>query len=408
MIGDIREWHAEFHDWRDTRQKIVENYGYDSYGGGCHMVPNHALIIQALLHGDDDFQKSLMIVNTSGWDTDCNSGNLGCLLGIKNGLAGLDFGPDFRGPVADRMYLPTADGGRAITDALTEAYHIINMGRALAGQDAIKPKAGVRFHFDLPGSVQGFQPEISIEASGTARVENAALPGANGARGLAIHFSGVAAGRSARIATPTFIASEADASYFEQRGYPLIASPTLYSGQVVSARIMAAADNAQPIGVNLYLHYYNADDEKILLRGPQVDMQPGSAHSLSWEIPDTSGAPISDIGLEIRSDTRAEGTLYLDWLTWDGVPSVTFSRLPQHGIMWRRAWTNSLDHSDRRKEAAEANASFSPLQKPLQASDEPLFVRGLRTTQGIAPTNRHPNSAENPVGRAEYVGSSDG
>ena len=29
-----------------------------------------------------------MIVNTCGWDTDCNSGNVGCLLGIKNGLAG--------------------------------------------------------------------------------------------------------------------------------------------------------------------------------------------------------------------------------------------------------------------------------------------------------------------------------
>ncbi len=36
-------------------------------------VPNHALIIHALLHGDDDFRKSLIIVNTSGWDTDCNS-----------------------------------------------------------------------------------------------------------------------------------------------------------------------------------------------------------------------------------------------------------------------------------------------------------------------------------------------
>ena len=29
-------------------------------------------------------------------------GNVGCLLGIRNGLAGLDAGPDWRGPVADR------------------------------------------------------------------------------------------------------------------------------------------------------------------------------------------------------------------------------------------------------------------------------------------------------------------
>ncbi len=90
MINDIREWHAaDPQDWRTTRDQIAAHYGYDKYGGNCHMVPNHALIIHALLHGDDDFQKSLMIVNTCGWDTDCNSGNVGCLLGIKHGLAAL-------------------------------------------------------------------------------------------------------------------------------------------------------------------------------------------------------------------------------------------------------------------------------------------------------------------------------
>ena len=116
----------------------MESYGYDKYGGNCHMVPNHALIMLGLLYGDDDFQKALMIVNTGGWDTDCNSGNVGCLMGIKNGLAGIDAGPDWRGPVADRLYLPTADGGRAITDAVTETYHIVNIGRALAGARAAR------------------------------------------------------------------------------------------------------------------------------------------------------------------------------------------------------------------------------------------------------------------------------
>ncbi|MFN3330934.1 MAG: ADP-ribosylglycohydrolase family protein, partial [Caldilinea sp.] len=139
MIDQIREWHAAEPDWRKTRELIAANYGYDKYGGNCHMVPNHALIIHALLHGDDNFQKSLMIVNTCGWDTDCNSGNVGCILGIKNGLAGIDAGPDWRSPVADRMYLSTADGGRAVTNALTESYHIINIGRALAGEPPLAP-----------------------------------------------------------------------------------------------------------------------------------------------------------------------------------------------------------------------------------------------------------------------------
>lgn len=67
VINDIRAWHADTpDDWRKTREKIVADYGYDSYGGNCHIIPNHALIIHALLHGDGDFQKSLMIVNTCG------------------------------------------------------------------------------------------------------------------------------------------------------------------------------------------------------------------------------------------------------------------------------------------------------------------------------------------------------
>ena len=58
LIADIREWHAAEPDWRKTRERIGGDYGYDKYIGNCHMVPNHALIIMALLYGDDDFGKT--------------------------------------------------------------------------------------------------------------------------------------------------------------------------------------------------------------------------------------------------------------------------------------------------------------------------------------------------------------
>ena len=70
-------------------------------------------MVMAVLYAPDDFQKAQMIVNTSGWDTDCNAGNVGCLLGIMNGLDGLDEGPDWRGPIADRMLISSADGGNS-------------------------------------------------------------------------------------------------------------------------------------------------------------------------------------------------------------------------------------------------------------------------------------------------------
>ena len=75
------------------------------------MIPNHALIILGLLYGGGDLLRSLTIVNTAGWDTDCNSGNLGCLLGIRNGLAALEAGPRAaraRSPIASTWQRPTA------------------------------------------------------------------------------------------------------------------------------------------------------------------------------------------------------------------------------------------------------------------------------------------------------------
>ncbi len=69
------------------------------------MVPNHALMVMAVLYAPDDFQQAEMIVNTSGWDTDCNAGNVGCLMAIRLGLDGLEAGPDWRGPVADRLII---------------------------------------------------------------------------------------------------------------------------------------------------------------------------------------------------------------------------------------------------------------------------------------------------------------
>jgi ADP-ribosylglycohydrolase len=346
MVDEIREWHAEFPNWHQAREQIVQRYGYDTYGGNCHMVPNHALIHLGLLYGDGDFQRSLMITNTAGWDTDCNSGNLGCLLGIRNGLAGIDAGPDWRGPLADRLFLPTADGGRAITDAVRETFFVVNAGRALAGEPPLAPKGGARFHFELPGSVQGFTADASAESRGTLRLENAAGHSARGTRSLALHACSLAPGRVARTTTPTFVPPEAR----EMPGYTLLAAPTLYSGQVIRARVEADAANRAPLDVRLFLRAYGENDALEAIGGPETTLAPGDEHTFTWRVPDIGGRPIAQVGLEIRrpagSDAR-DGTIYLDELTWEGAPDVAFVRPASGGQMWRQAWVNGVDHYDR-------------------------------------------------------------
>jgi ADP-ribosylglycohydrolase len=367
LIADLREWHARYPDWHDTRQEIVAHYGYDKYGGNCHMVPNHALIQLGLLYGGDNFQQALMITNTSGWDTDCNSANIGCLMGIKLGLQGIDAsastgaGADFRGPVADRLYLPTADGGRAVTDAVIETYYIANSGRALAGEPPLAPKAGARFHFTLPGSVQGFV----AEDPSLLTIEN--TQNANGIRGLALRYHGVAAARPARAATATFITPEAA----KMGGYGLLASPTLYPGQTIRAAVTAGQGD---IRCGMFLRRYGEDDQPVLVHGPQAALAPGQNHQFEWRIPDLAGDPVFEIGLELTSDRRASGTLILDYLTWDGEPDVIFTRPAHKGNFWRQAWVNGVDHFE----------SWGESFRLIQDSGTGLLLTGTREWRDYA------------------------
>jgi ADP-ribosylglycohydrolase len=355
LISDIREWHAREPDWRKTRQAIAERYGYDKFGGNCHVVPNHALVVLGLLYGNDDFQHSLMIVNSCGWDTDCNSGNVGALLGIKNGLAGIDTGPDWRGPVADRLYVSSADGGRAVTDAVTETYHVVNTGRAFAGLDPVAPKGGARFHWDLPGSVQGFEAEQSFDSSGTLVIENVAGHSRLGNRCLALRYRHLVPGRFARAATAVFIPPGAA----EMPTYNLVASPTLYAGQTISAGVSAAGTNAAPVQGRLYVRAYDQDDKLRRIYGPRTVLEPGRREELSWQLdaivrgPEGTpliGAPVAEVGIELsshsgheRNEGSGSGTVFLDYLTWDGAPSLKLAQPGGAGSMWRRAWVDGVD-----------------------------------------------------------------
>ena len=384
MISDIRQWHSSEKDWRKTREKIEAIYGYEKYGGNCHIVPNHGLMIFSLLYGEDNFQKTQMILNTSGWDTDCNAGNIGCLMGIKNGLRGLESGPDFRGPVADKLYIPTADGGRSITDAVTESFHITNMGRALEGKKALKPKNGARFHFEMPGSVQGFEPEDEAEVRGTLKTENVMGFSKLGNRSLALHFKGLAEGRVARASTPTFIPSLEVAKYFEGRGYKLLASPTLYSGQNLKARLTAHNDNANSINCCLYIRSYIENDALSITKATPVLLTPGETIELDWVVPDTDSSPVAFVGLELSGQNGAEGTVYLDYLHWQGTPSLclnrpsfkkpAFRKPESTGMMWKRAWVNGLDHISRIE-----TSDFSPeTYRLIQNTGRGLISQGCR------------------------------
>lgn len=317
VIHDLISWTSQEADWRENRARLEAEYGYSHFLGQCPLIPNHGLIILSLLQGKGDFDDSMTIVNTSGWDTDCNSGNVGAILGVRGGLEAFNK-QDWRGPVADRLYVPSAEGGRSITDAGTEALWVANLGRKLARLEPITPKIGARFHFEFAGSVQGWQ----AQAEGSAIVQHDAAR-----KALRIAKTGV---EPARAATPTFVPPEIKDL---KSGYVLVANPTLYPSQVLKAKIFA---EDQAASGRLFLERYDSEDLSVRVDGPEFSLNSGEDTELSWLIPDTDGYPIHRIALEVR-----EGEVFLDWMDWKGVPDTEFPTRP--GTMTGRMWAKSLD-----------------------------------------------------------------
>jgi len=252
------------------------------------------------------------VVNTSGWDTDSNAGNVGAICGVRGGLAGLDAGPDWRGPIADRLYLPTAEGGSCITDAAREALILAAHGRTWAGEQPVVPKDGARFHFALPHSVQGF-----TVAEGTGQVVN--------------DDGRLTVPAGTTVSTPTFTPPEAQ----DMPIYSLLASPTLYPGQTVTARVDATDDSE----VRLTITAYDENDVLRNVDGPATTLAAGESADLAFTVPDLDGQPVATVGLS------TSGAIKVDRLTWDGAPEVTLTR-PSGGALWRRAWVKAVDRWD--------------------------------------------------------------
>ena len=254
-------------------------------------------------------------------------------MGIKNGIAGIDHSEilqvDWRGPVSDRIYIPTADPTWSISDCANEALYLVNTGRNLAGVEKLAPKDGAQFHFNWSGSVQGFMP---THGEGSVQYQNASL---------------VLSGESgSRFGTPVFTPSKDIAKHFEGAGYALMASPRIYPGQTLYADVDGPA--------NLYAAYYGEADQVEFVRadpGEQSLLIPENAH------------PIFEIGVELKDGGQA----HLNAMGWRGSPSYTIQRRAR-GSMWRRAWVNGVD-------------DFWSFQEPIrlmQNSGVGLLIQGSR------------------------------
>jgi ADP-ribosylglycohydrolase len=56
----------------------------------CLTISNALVVVTALLYGEGDYGKSICMSVDTGFDTDCNGATVGSILGMRNGIGGID------------------------------------------------------------------------------------------------------------------------------------------------------------------------------------------------------------------------------------------------------------------------------------------------------------------------------
>lgn len=314
LHADVRAWVRQDGDWHRTFQRIDRRYGYHKYGGNCHVIPNHALMVLAWASAPDDFHQAQVIVNTCGWDTDCNAANVGSVMGVQLGLQGINERYDFRGPVADRLKLPTAEGTWSATDALSVSCRLARIGRRIMGwTQPTEPKQGSWQHFDLPGAVQGWTAEAGSFASrGAMTVDHVAGHSRLGSYSLALRYD-TGPGRIARASTPVHPTPES-------QGYHIVGSSRVYPGMRVRLEGTAQGEGT----ARLFVRTEPDGVEPVHFWSRRARLRPGADVRLSLTVPDTDGWPVMSVGIDVEADRPKGGVLYVDCLRLDGRPRVSW------------------------------------------------------------------------------------
>ena len=160
VVKDIVRFYKEKpNDWHDCLKYIQYRYGYDKYPGVCHIIPNTALMIMAMSYGDNDFDKTLEMLNYSGWDTDCNCGNVGSIMGALLGLEGID--EKWIRPINDILNASSAIGCLNIANVSAYARYFTKLACQLKG---IEYKEAPLFH--LPYETLGIMGNVHTNDDG--------------------------------------------------------------------------------------------------------------------------------------------------------------------------------------------------------------------------------------------------
>lgn len=324
---DVIEAVCAFHrkhpeSWRACREMLQRQWGYDRYPGNCHIIPNAGVCVMALLYGGGQFDRTIEIAAMSSWDTDCNAGSVGTILGVACGLQGLP--QHYRAPVNDVIVCSSVSGYLNILDVPSFAAQTALLGYRLAGEEAptalATHKPGeLHFGFELPGSTHGFsvsEPFLGCISQSTERAYA-------GTGSLRILLDRLKRGERCRVYYKPFYTREV----FSDERYSPVFSPTVYPGQTVSMQLYWQAYDCP--GAPAAAPYIRTCSDKREIFSDFVRLQADEWTALRFTVPDTEGDQIDEIGILLQADPLADGEtagmVYLDEFSVFGPAAYTIA-----------------------------------------------------------------------------------
>lgn len=297
-------------DWRSCHDLLVRDWGYDKYKGVCHIIPNAGVCVLSMLYGKGNFARTVEIAAMCGWDTDCNAGNVGTVLGVMCGTEGLP--KHYRKPINDGIVLSGISGYLNVLDIPSYAKEVALLGYRLCGEEAPRELKNsicdgeIHFDFELPGSTHNMRLSDPFFCMAEHSTEHAY----KGSGSLKVLVDRMTRGDQCRLYYKPFYRRDA----FSDERYMPVFSPTVYSGQTVSMQIYLEQWNGwERPGVAPYVR--TMSDKKIHLQG-YIQLKADDWTEVTFAVPDTEGDVIDEVGVVIEgysiSKAKTLGALYLD------------------------------------------------------------------------------------------------